>query len=1835
VANWTLAVDLRAQGTGLVRTLREAAQAGRSLDRELTGAQHSVRTLGAEATSASRQVRTLGTEARQAGRLQRQAGLNAQRSGRELRTLGSIAERTGRQQRRAGQEAEHAGRGLRTLSREASAAARSQRTAATAAQNASRDFRLLARDMRTAVREMRTLARTSPSVGHGVRQAGRDGERAMGRFARVLSRTRSQLVSTGSLLAGGALFLGSAALVETGNELQAQLNTLRGVTGANTIQMARAGAVAKQLGEDLTLPKASAADAAEAMVDLAKAGFRADQSISAARAALELAAGQNVEAADAAKYLGDTMDNFGLSADKAGVAADTLSATAVSASGGIKDIWVAMSYTGPVANALGISLTDTAAAVAGLGKAGIIGSKAGTTLRGSLTNLAKPTDQMKAGLKTLGIEAFDSTGQFKGLAYIIGKLHEAEKGLSQQDFLAAAAKAFGKPGLAGMVALAHQGLESYTILQGAVSQSGKAAQIAGSQSRGLVGAMAQLKTQSKTTGQVLYAAMAPSLEKVTRLLTSGMAGATPHLEHVITYVQDLATLLGPGLASSAKRELSGIVSELKDLAGPLKGTAFQAGADGMHILLVVAEALADVLRNLARGVEPIVQAVGDLSSQANGSATGLDILVAAADQASSAVSALSGALLPVGNVIGGLVHLFGMLPGPVQTAVAAMLLTRRVAPMVNTLAGTVGGRLTGAWRSAGEQMRYQQTLAAGTGASIGRLGSAYGALRTSVPVVGRMSSAFGTARMQISNAGGALSGFRGTVGGVTAALGAGTRAGLSGAMNGLMGVMGGPWGVALTGLTLGLGMLASSQAEASAAAEKHKGSISDLAQAFRDSSGAINENVRTQAAQALRNEKLESSNKSLVSVLEEAGITLRDGVDAYLEQGSSINTLVDKLHQLAQAKRDSIPDGSKFTDSEVQSAVGQAKAYDAAAKSLQGMSGDAKQAQADAKSLAQATKGTDGGVTAYTRLKDAAAALADKTGDADSKTRALKDAIDLFNGGQISMQAATARMDSAILDANSAIADGIDKTGGYGRSLLQASGALDTTSRNGQKLYNDLSDVADAAAGATVTAYQLAQAHHKSLPDSLSASATQMQKARDAAITTAKAYGLNADQARGVADSLGLIPGQVAVLLKTEGVDSTMADLIAVQARLKELPKAKSIKVDALGADAQKQLAGLGFTVKTIPGSREVEITVADETARARLAGFLVAQGQVKDKSVTIGVNDQKSRAQLGSLQKKILGIKGRSVPMKALTKGAEQALQQLGFKVKHMPDGTVLVTVPPGPAKAGLDMIQGYIDGLPPSKTITVTINGVRTGVDPKQWYSQGPHKSYGGVIGRYAGGGTIPGYAPRRDTVPAMLSPGEGILVPEVVVKLGGPKAIAALNKWGRYGSVGGYAGGGVAGVQHFADGGFVYSPGDSRRSPSDVTSRYTEAHQPITKEDYDKALKKRADAVDTLRSAEARLEQARRRHRSHAQIVAAETAVAKARRNVTAATSAAEKAEARYRGKFSLRDYAKELSSSVRANAQWEANLQTVAKRGGSDVADILRGMGEDGAALVAALAKASNKQFADIIKNLKALAPQAAATLADYTAQLKATTNTSAAFQANLAKLAAMGFGDLAAQLAGQGDAAAEKIAADAVKNKKAAGKADKAAKASTATLSSDQLTELVQIIGAVRSSKTGIHDVADTTGLDEEEIITVAGKATGQIKKSLGIRSSRFLSDLTKAQKGLAYADGGIRAGMYATQGGIIRFAEPSTGGEAYLPLGLSKRPQATDVLKDVAGRFGYQLLGRQDAGAGATRVIVVQQDGPLIGHQSIRVDRPGATEQQIAAAVGYQVRRARRGGAQR
>ncbi|MEU5434526.1 phage tail tape measure protein [Streptomyces sp. NPDC020719] len=1605
---------------------------------------------------------------------------------------------------------------------------------------------------RGAATGLRALGRDADGARGGLRRLGSDGRSSTQQLRHGLFSARQELHHLRGLVVGGGIVAGLAEIAREGNEYQRAITKWGAVTGASGVEMVQAGAKARELGADLAIPGTSAAKAADAMLELAKAGQTSTSSIANARAAMQLAAADNLSAADAARFLGDVMDQFGLSSNNAGRAADVLAAGANAASGGLQDIYYAMSYTGPVAAQLNVSLEDTASAVALLARSGILGSKAGTSLRGMLTNLAKPTKAMRQGLSDLGIEAWDAQGTFKGLRTVIEGFEQAQHRMSQKDFLGALANVVGKPALAGAAALAHQGVAAYDQMHTAIARTGAAGEIAASQTKGLSGAVTQLRTQAKNTGQVLYTAASPAMEKFTRMLTAGMSAATPYLAGAIDYVHDLYTLAGPGLGAKAKagvRELTDAFSGLED---PFKDGAMEVAAAGVNVLANAGRAVWDVFRNVVQAAAPVVGAITEIGDDSEGAASELDLVVTALNLASSAVGAVSGVLVPVGQTVAWLVRGFAALPGPVQSAIFTMLLARNVAPTFMRLGGTVAGPVTGAFRRLREEMQLQQALAARQGVSIDRTGQALAVLQTRIPVVGQMTAAFRAAES--------------TVSGVARAMGTG----LGAAAKGLMGALGGPWGVAIAAAGVGLSFLASHQQKAAQAAAEHQSRISSLTQALRESNGQISDSVRAAAAQAVMDTKVFEGKSRLVDVMAKAGVNARQLTDAYLGQDGGLNALQSRLKETAEANTHLLVSsgGAAKTYNE------QGLAASRAATALGSVKGEMSQAVKDAKDLADATgsggKSAADAVGPFGKFSDAMRRLSDTTADADTRARALHDALNVLAGGSVNLSAAEARLNRSVSDASEALKGGIDQGQGYGKALVNMDGSLSTVTRNGQKLYDVLQGLSTNSADAALAAYQYADANGKTVPEALRAAQAQMAKARESAITTAQGYGLTAEAARKLADNTGLVPSQVSILLQTAGMDKGVAELIAVQQALKATPDQKTVTISTLDNEARQNLRSLGFTITDLK-DRRVQVTAPTDIARTELDALITKIAQTPgSKNITVTAPSASTVASLESIKQAVANVPGgKSVVMSAPTAQARQALEGLGFTISQVPGSkNVSVTVPTGTALGNVAAIQSAINSLT-GKTVTITTvrNEVYGGVQPGPYQDGYAFPKADGGIVAFADGGV------RENHVAQIAQPGDWRVWAEpetqgeaYIPLASGKRARSKLildqvaKRFG--GSVTYHANGGMSDWSYQA-------LGSSGFSISDVIS---------------KSQKKKGD-----------------------------------------------------KEVFDLGLFEQNLRTSVSAAQAWRANLATVARRAGTEVAKALEEMGADGIELTRKMATGSGRYVNEMAEQLKKLSSTARASLADYTGQLQNAVKDATGFQNNLAQLASDGYGALASRLAKQGDSDAEALAKEAVKDRGKAQKANTAAKDADKILGGDQLTDLVALIGALASGR-GIHDVAAATGLGEDRLIEIANLSTNQIRAA-GRKADRFLSDLVKANAGRAYADGGMwEPGVYASssENGLIKFAERSTGGESYIPHANAKRGRATGVLAATADKFGYRLTPRTlvDARAGRAQVVVVQQ-APAIGSQTIHVTRAAATATDISSAVAYQMRRAQRGGALR
>jgi TP901 family phage tail tape measure protein len=267
---------------------------------------------------------------------------------------------------------------------------------------------------RGTVQAMREYVTAAESTASATKKVEKESTSAGNAFTRLRDGANSAIasllrvtgiagaVSTALGALGVGRFFGGA--VSSATEFEAKLSEIRAVSGATSEQLARM----RRAAEDATkTTKFSAAEAAAALGELARASGDADAAVAQLAPTLNLAQAAGIGAAESAQILTTTLTQFGLAADQAGRAADIFAREANSTNDTVSSLGLAMSYTAPLARQLGLTLEQTTAILGALAQEGFKGERAGTALRNVFSQLLDPTSKFRTELRGLNITGND------------------------------------------------------------------------------------------------------------------------------------------------------------------------------------------------------------------------------------------------------------------------------------------------------------------------------------------------------------------------------------------------------------------------------------------------------------------------------------------------------------------------------------------------------------------------------------------------------------------------------------------------------------------------------------------------------------------------------------------------------------------------------------------------------------------------------------------------------------------------------------------------------------------------------------------------------------------------------------------------------------------------------------------------------------------------------------------------------------------------------------------------------------------------------------------------------------------------------------------------------------------------------------------------------------------------------------------------------------------------------------------------------------------------------------------------------------------------------------
>ncbi|MFE1270629.1 hypothetical protein [Streptomyces sp. NPDC058758] len=711
--------------------------------------------------------------------------------------------------------------------------------------------------------------------------------------------------------------------------------------------------------------------------------------------------------------------------------------------------------------------------------------------------------------------------------------------------------------------------------------------------------------------------------------------------------------------------------------------------------------VADLVRQIRTELMPGIGAFLDSIGQTVGPA-----VIGIISNLAQAIATLSVAGVGLGMLLGafnGLLNIFNRLTDVVPglgTGLGILLGTMLAFKVVRSITGALTG-MVGSIRN----------LGAATSVANGTMGP-------HISVWQRMQGAYNSA----AAGAGRMTGAMRAVGSVAGSVRVG--------MSGLVGALGGPWGAAIALVTIGVGLLANQHEKAARAAAEQQNRVNSLAQALRDSNGAIDANVRAQAAQLLQDAKIADGKGKLVDRMREAGISLKELTDAYLGQGTSLKEMQDELQATADAHEKWIVSSGGAAQAWDDEGLAAIRAKDA----LKAVSGDLDKSMQKNKEFADATRNAgDGGTDSFSRLKTAVEGMSNSTATADDRVNSLKRALDALTGGTQSFHDAQTRVNAAVISVNDAMEANTSKLKNAAKELIQYDGSVNTATKAGQQFNTHLTELRDSAAGAAIAAVELAKSNGTPLADALKTGQAEMKKARDAAVDYGRDLGLTVPQAEALADKMGLMPSTVSILLAAKGIPEANAQILGLQTQLASIPAGKSITVKAPNAEAIAALRAVGFQVATLPGGKNVSITAPTGGARSQLSMLVESLAATPaNKNVSVKALIKTAADDLTAVRDKVAELPaGKTVKMEAPTKLAQDELKSLGFEIKEVP-GTknVEITAPTGTALQNVRDIQGSINRLT-GRTVQVTI----------QYHSVGKpavvsQQADGGIV-RFAEGG------------------------------------------------------------------------------------------------------------------------------------------------------------------------------------------------------------------------------------------------------------------------------------------------------------------------------------------------------------------------------------------------------------------------------------------------------------------------------------------------------------------
>lgn len=417
---------------------------------------------------------------------------------------------------------------------------------------------------------------------------------------------------------------------EVGTSFEAAMSSVEALSGASGSELDALTNKAKELGSST---KFTATEAAEALGNMALAGWDTQQMLNGIDGVLQLAAAGNMDLAAASDAVAGYLAAFNMEAEESSRLADVMAYAQAKSKTTTDQLAEAYSTAAVNMTSAGQAMETTTAILEGLASVNDTGSAAGTKLSAVMAQITAKMKDGKIAIGDTAVTVQDSEGNFRDLIDILVDIEAATDGMGDAQRSAALAATFNRTSLTGLNELLKVGTEQLKVYrEGLESCDGAASDMAAVMQDNLQGKITILQSALEGLGISAYEKFSDPLQD--------------SVEKITGVIEELTEKMNSGELGRAFEQLAESLGDSSDILLDV--------ADGLAWIIEHGDAIIATLKGIGAGLV-MYKAVTTITSVVNALQT-MQTALKAAETAQIALN-IAQMASPIGLVAAGVTAL--------------------------------------------------------------------------------------------------------------------------------------------------------------------------------------------------------------------------------------------------------------------------------------------------------------------------------------------------------------------------------------------------------------------------------------------------------------------------------------------------------------------------------------------------------------------------------------------------------------------------------------------------------------------------------------------------------------------------------------------------------------------------------------------------------------------------------------------------------------------------------------------------------------------------------------------------------------------------------------------------------------------------------------------------------------------------------------------------------------------------------------------------------------------------------------------------------------------------